>query len=46
MHFGYNQKDWDAHLPAAFYAYNGSVSETTGDTTFFFDIWKITYHHV
>lgn len=34
MYFGSNQKDWDPHLPAVFYAYNGSASENTDDTTF------------
>ena len=35
IYFDSNQKDWDAHLPAAFYAHNASLSETTVDTTFF-----------
>ena len=40
MYVGSNKIDWDVHLPAALYAYNVSVSETTGDTTFF-----LTYHY-
>ena len=35
MYVGSNHKDWDTYLPSATYAYNTSLSETTGDTSFF-----------
>ena len=35
MYVASDHKDWDTYLPSATYAYNTSISETTGDTPFF-----------
>ena len=35
MYVASDHKDWDTYLPSAKYAYNTSLSETTGDTPFF-----------
>ena len=35
MYVSSHQIDWDVFLPAVVYAYNTSISETTGDTPFF-----------
>ena len=35
MYIASNHKDWDTYLPSATYAYDTSLSETTGDTPFF-----------
>ena len=35
MYVSSRQVDWDIFLPAVVYAYNTSISETTGDTPFF-----------
>ena len=35
MYVSSNQRDWDVHLPAAVFAYNASISATTGDSPFF-----------
>ena len=35
MYVASYHKDWDTYLPSATYAYNTSLSETTGDTPFF-----------
>ena len=40
MYVASDQKDWDAYLPSAMYAYNTTISKTTGDTPFF-----LTYGH-
>ena len=34
MYLALDYKDWDMYLPSATYAYNTSLSETTGDTSF------------
>ncbi|XP_065670064.1 uncharacterized protein LOC136088898 [Hydra vulgaris] len=38
MYVASNQRDWDVHLPAAVYAYNTSISTSTGETPF-----RLTY---
>ena len=35
MYVASDRKDWDTYLPSTTYAYNTSLSETTGDTPFF-----------
>ena len=35
MYVASDHKDWDTYLPSAMYAYDTSLSETTGDTPFF-----------
>ena len=35
MYVASDHKDWHTHLPSVTYAYNTSISETTGDTPFF-----------
>ena len=35
MYVASDHKEWDKYLPSAMYAYNTSISKTTGDTPFF-----------
>ena len=35
MYVASDNNNWDTYLPSAMYAYNTSLSETTGDTPFF-----------
>ena len=35
MYVASDHQDWDMYLPSAKYAYDTSLSETTGDTPFF-----------
>ena len=40
MHVSSRQVGWDVFFPAVVYAYNTSISETTGDILSFSNVWK------